>query len=147
MIMKENDIQFDKTFDFSEAEKRKEDYSEDKLFKKFDKLSKILKKSGAKILYPAILLYLVLMESKTPLQVKIMITGSLGYFISPVDCIPDVIVGLGLTDDFSALCMALSNAKIYMTDSIKNDAKKIITKWIPEITIEEFDNIDKLLKL
>ena len=67
MTVKEENLQFDKTFDFSETEKKIEDYSEDKLFKKFDKLSKILKKSGAKILYPAILLYLVLMESKTPL--------------------------------------------------------------------------------
>lgn len=147
MITKEENLQFDKTFDFSETEKKIEDYSEDKLFKKFDKLSKILKKSGAKILYPAILLYLVLMESKTPLQVKVMIMGSLGYLISPIDCIPDVIVGLGLTDDFSALYMALSNVKVYITESIKNDAKKIITKWIPEITIEEFDNMDRLLRL
>ena len=73
--------------------------------------------------------------------------GSLGYLISPIDCIPDVIVGLGLTDDFSALYMALSNVKVYITESIKNDAKKIITKWIPEITIEEFDNMDRLLRL
>lgn len=147
MITKEKDVKYDKTFDFSEAEKRVEDYSEDKLFKKFDKLSKILKKSGAKILYPAILLYLVLMESKTPLQVKVMIMGSLGYLISPIDCIPDAIVGLGLTDDFSALYMALSNVKAYITESIKNDAKQIIAKWIPEITVEEFDNMDRLLRL
>lgn len=147
MITKEKDVKYDKTFDFSEAEKRVEDYSEDKLFKKFDKLSKILKKSGAKILYPAILLYLVLMESKTPLQVKVMIMGSLGYLISPIDCIPDAIVGLGLTDDFSALYVALSNVKTYITESIKNDAKQIIAKWIPEITVEEFDNMDRLLRL
>lgn len=147
MIPKEKNMQIDKTFDFAEAEKRAGNYSEDKLFKKFDKLSKILKKSGVKILHPAILLYLVLMESKTPLKVKIMIMSALGYLIAPIDCIPDAIAGLGLTDDCSALYMALSNVKTYITESIKNDAKEIITKWIPEVTIEEFDNMDKLLRL
>lgn len=147
MTTKNKEIEYDKEFDFSETEKKKDSYSEEKLFKKFDKLSKILKKSGAKVLYPSIMLYLVLMESKTPIQVKVMIMGALGYLISPVDCVPDVIMGLGLTDDFSALCMALSNVKAYINESIKNDAKEIIIKWIPEITIDEFNNMDRLLRI
>lgn len=38
-------------------------------------------------------------DPKTPLRVKAILIGALAYFIMPADVIPDVIVGLGFTDD------------------------------------------------
>ena len=148
MFAKEREsVILDKDFNFEEAKKRKGYYSEYKLFKKFDSISRILKKSGAKILYPAIILYLVLTKSNAPIQTKITIISSLGYLISPIDCIPDAIFAIGLGDDFSALYIAVSNIKSYITEKIKNEAKSIVSTWINEITINELLNIDRLLKI
>ncbi|NKB56229.1 MAG: DUF1232 domain-containing protein [Alphaproteobacteria bacterium] len=38
-------------------------------------------------------------DPATPLRVKAILIGALAYFILPTDVIPDVIVGLGFTDD------------------------------------------------
>ena len=38
-------------------------------------------------------------DPTTPVRVKAILIGALAYFILPVDVIPDVIVGLGFTDD------------------------------------------------
>jgi uncharacterized membrane protein YkvA (DUF1232 family) len=38
-------------------------------------------------------------DPKTPLRVKAILIGALAYFILPIDVIPDVIAGLGFTDD------------------------------------------------
>lgn len=142
-----NNVKYDKDFDFREVDSKKEEYSQDKLFKKFSKIGKRLKRSSAKIIYPAMLLYLVLMEPSTPWQVKCTIMGALGYLISPIDCIPDAVAGLGLTDDFSALCMAISSVRMHITESIKEDAKEVIIKWIPELKKGDFGNMDKMLRV
>ena len=45
-------------------------------------------------------------DDETPLAAKGMMLAALAYFVLPVDAIPDVIVGLGYTDDaavFTAL--------------------------------------------
>lgn len=146
-LFDKKDIDYSESLNFNQIDSKKEEYSEDKLFRKFGKIGKTLKKSGAKVIYPAILLYLVLMESNTPWQVKCTIMGVLGYLISPIDCIPDAVAGLGLTDDFSALCMAISSVRTHITEVIKTDAKEIIVKWIPELKKDDFDNMDKLLRI
>ena len=38
-------------------------------------------------------------DPATPTRVKAILIGALAYFIMPIDVIPDVIVGLGFTDD------------------------------------------------
>jgi uncharacterized membrane protein YkvA (DUF1232 family) len=51
-------------------------------------------------------------DPQTPLRVKAILIGALAYFIMPADVIPDVIVGLGFTDDaavFWAAWKAVSN--------------------------------------
>ena len=38
-------------------------------------------------------------DPATPVRIKAILIGALAYFILPTDVIPDVIVGLGFTDD------------------------------------------------
>ena len=40
-----------------------------------------------------------------PWKSLLLITAALIYFVSPVDLIPDVLVGIGFTDDFAILLM------------------------------------------
>ncbi len=53
-------------------------------------------------------------DPKTPTRVKALLFAGLAYFVMPVDVIPDMIVGLGFTDDASVLAaiVALINSHI-----------------------------------
>lgn len=44
----------------------------------------------------AIAMYYCAMDAKTPLWAKGIAFGALAYFISPIDAIPDALIGLGL---------------------------------------------------
>lgn len=129
-------------FDFKETKKYEKEYSQDKFFAK---LNKVVKKMGAKIIYPALLLHLVLIEKTTPIHVKTIILGALGYLISPIDCIPDAIVGIGLGDDVSTLFIAISKVQPYVTDNIKSKAKEMIGTWILDISEADFCNLEKMM--
>lgn len=52
--------------------------------------------------------YASVLDNRTPLWVKGTLAGALAYFVLPVDAIPDVLVGLGLTDDASLLAGAIA---------------------------------------
>ncbi|GAA3319348.1 hypothetical protein GCM10020331_025870 [Ectobacillus funiculus] len=44
-------------------------------------------------------MFYVLQRPDVPKRVKLTIVGALAYFIAPVDAIPDIMAGLGYTDD------------------------------------------------
>jgi uncharacterized membrane protein YkvA (DUF1232 family) len=46
-------------------------------------------------------------DPETPLKVKAVLLGALAYFIMPIDVVPDVLVGLGLSDDAAVLAVAI----------------------------------------
>jgi uncharacterized membrane protein YkvA (DUF1232 family) len=47
--------------------------------------------------------YYLARDPETPLRTKGIIYGALAYFVLPTDAIPDVIAGLGFTDDAAVL--------------------------------------------
>jgi len=46
-------------------------------------------------------------DRETPLHVKAVLLGALAYFILPADMVPDVLAGLGFTDDAAVLMGAI----------------------------------------
>jgi uncharacterized membrane protein YkvA (DUF1232 family) len=56
----------------------------------------------------AVAAYYCAVDSETPGYVRAVLLGALAYFVIPTDVIPDVIAGLGFTDDASVLLTALS---------------------------------------
>ena len=67
------------------------------------KLKKVAQKAGRKAVYYVLVLYYVARDPAVPSSMKLKILGALGYFILPLDFIPDAILGLGFTDDLAAL--------------------------------------------
>ena len=100
-------------------------------------------KIGGKPLYATFILYYAL--PKVSILDKAIIIGALGYLISPVDIIPDVIPVIGLTDDIVVLMCALyritSNAR-NVDDEVKAKAKAKLKGIFDTLTDEE---IEKLL--
>lgn len=71
----------------------------------------------------AILLYLLLRGKETPALVKVSIVGVLGYFVCPVDLIPDYLP-FGFTDDLSAVTAMLCMLDGYITQEMRQRAKE-----------------------
>ena len=53
------------------------------------------------------------------------IVGALGYFILPIDLVPDFIAGLGYTDDLAVIAILMKHLKDNITPEIelRADAK------------------------
>ncbi|MBP6720297.1 MAG: DUF1232 domain-containing protein, partial [Rhodoferax sp.] len=63
----------------------------------WNKVKNHAKSAGEEVLAPALKMYYAALDSDTPVWAKTAIFAALGYFISPVDAIPDVVplVGYG----------------------------------------------------
>ncbi|MBW4690822.1 MAG: DUF1232 domain-containing protein [Lyngbya sp. HA4199-MV5] len=72
----------------------------------------------------ALAMYFCMIDSKTPLPVKGTIAAALTYFLSPMDAIPDVLVGIGFTDDAGVIATALATVGAYVTDDHRRKADK-----------------------
>ena len=81
------------------------------------------KLKNIKLIYSALLLYYSL--PKLSYFDKAIVLGALGYFISPLDIIPDYIPVVGLLDDFSILCWACKRVFNNMREAGINDEEVI----------------------
>jgi uncharacterized membrane protein YkvA (DUF1232 family) len=113
-------------------------FSEEKFWNKVQKLSK---KAGTSVVYAVLLLYYTLQKPEVPIKVKATIVGALGYFILPLDIIPDLAVGVGYADDLSVVLFALVQVALYVDDKIKLQAKRKLKDLFGEnVDTTEIDN-------
>ena len=73
----------------------------------------------------ALLLYYVLESKTNSVTDKATIYGALGYFISPIDIVPDIFPLVELSDDIDVLTWALSGVKL-ITDLTREKLKNKI---------------------
>ena len=106
-----------------------------------DKISRIAKRAGAKLVYAALILYYTLQSENVSKTDKALIIGALGYMISPFDAIPDAIPIVGLTDDLGVLVYVLRKGWVNVEPDIKEKAKEKLTKWFDEDEIKEIDDL------
>jgi uncharacterized membrane protein YkvA (DUF1232 family) len=52
--------------------------------------------------------YYCALDRETPTRVRATLLGALGYFVLPLDGIPDFILGLGFTDDAAVIMGVLA---------------------------------------
>lgn len=114
-----------------EKEEYKKEYNEKNFF---DKLKKVLKVVGVKGVYMLLLLYNTLQRKDIPPKEKSIIIGALGYFILPLDALPDITPIVGYSDDIFALGMAILKVMPYIDGEMKEKSREQIIKWfkIPE---------------
>jgi uncharacterized membrane protein YkvA (DUF1232 family) len=67
-------------------------------------------------------------DRATPMPVRATLLGALAYFILPVDFIPDILLGLGYTDDAAVLLTAFTTCKTYITDDHRAKARAWLLK-------------------
>lgn len=95
-------------------------YSKEQLLKKLKDCGKIV---GKKLLHYVLTLYYALWEGSLSVKEKGMIIGALGYFILPIDVVPDFMLPIGYTDDLTLLTYVFTKLKSAVTPEIKNKAK------------------------
>ena len=105
-----------------------------------EKISKIAKRAGAKLVYTALVLYYTLQSDKVALKDKAIIVGALGYLVSPLDVIPDAIPIVGLGDDLAVLLYVIGKIG-NVSEEIKEKAKSKLTKWFDEDEMEEINEL------
>ena len=106
-----------------------------------DKIKETAKKAGLKAIYMALLLYYALESPTISTFDKAIIYGALGYFISPIDLIPDILPLVGLTDDIAVLAWAFSRVKHNVTDMTREKAKTKLKIWFGDFDEKEIDDL------
>lgn len=102
----------------------------------FEKIKKVARKAGIKIVYVVLLLYYSTLDKELPMQDRLMVLAALGYFILPFDIIPDGLPG-GFTDDMAALVFVLKKVWNNLTDETKRKAHDRLREWFGEVTQED----------
>ena len=106
-----------------------------------EKISRIAKRAGSKLVYAALILYYTLQSDKISVKDKAIIIGALGYLISPLDVIPDAIPTAGLGDDMAVLLFVLNKIWGNVSDDVKDKAKERLNKWFDDDEINEIDDL------
>lgn len=108
-----------------------------------EKISRIAKRAGSKLVYTALVLYYTLQSDKISVKDKAIIVGALGYLISPLDVVPDAIPIVGLGDDLAVLAYVLNKVLGKVSDDVKEKAQQKLNKWFDE---DELEDISDLIK-
>ncbi len=106
-----------------------------------EKIQRIAKRAGVKLVYAALILYYSMESDKVSLKDKAIIIGALGYLISPLDIVPDAIPIAGLADDLTVLLFVINKIWNEVGDDVKDKAHSKLAQWFDEDEIKGADDI------
>lgn len=101
-------------------------YSEPTLWKKLGGYAVV---AGKELVEKVLTLFEALKDGDTPAWARAVIISALGYFISPLDAIPDVIPGAGYADDLGAVAAALAAVAMHIKKEHVTTAKRRLESW------------------
>lgn len=108
------------------TDKYKKNYSESGMWAKIGKFSSKMGKDT--VLNVLKLYYAMKLGKATAAQIAIII-GAIGYLISPIDAIPDVIPVLGFTDDAGVLVAAIKMVGSCSDPEVVAAAEAKLKEW------------------
>jgi uncharacterized membrane protein YkvA (DUF1232 family) len=88
--------------------------------------------AGREVIEKTLWLYYAAQNPLTPIWAKTTIYGALGYFIAPLDAVPDLVPVAGYADDLGVLVFAVGTVAAYITDEVKELAAKKLRDWFGE---------------
>jgi len=106
-----------------------------------EKIHRIAKRAGAKLVYAALILYYSVESDKVSIKDKAIIIGALGYLITPLDLVPDAIPLAGLGDDLTVLVYVLQKIWGNIDDDVKQKAKDKLSQWFDEDEMKATENL------
>ena len=106
-----------------------------------EKIQRIAKRAGAKLVYAALILYYSVESDKVSIKDKAIIIGALGYLITPLDLVPDAIPLAGLGDDLGVLIYVLQKVWDNIDNETKQKAKNKLLQWFDEDEMKATENL------
>lgn len=93
------------------------------------KLRRFAVSAGRQVIEKTLVLYYCFQDPDTPKWAKTVIAGALGYFIAPLDAIPDITPIVGFTDDLGALAMAFGIVAVHVKRQHHQQASEKLKQW------------------
>ncbi len=67
-------------------------------------------------------------DPETPAYVRAVLLGAIAYFVLPIDMVPDILAGLGFTDDASVLAAAVAAVGRHLQPRHREQARRALEK-------------------
>jgi uncharacterized membrane protein YkvA (DUF1232 family) len=96
----------------------------------WQKVASVAKTAGRELIEKALIMYYAMMDPDTPVWAKTVLLGALGYFISPIDAIPDAVPLAGYSDDAGAIALALGTVAAHIKPEHRETAKNKAREWM-----------------
>jgi uncharacterized membrane protein YkvA (DUF1232 family) len=72
--------------------------------------------------------YYCAFDRATPMRAKGILLAALAYFVLPIDAIPDMILGLGFTDDLTVIVTAIAMIRSHMKPEHREKARETLER-------------------
>ncbi len=72
--------------------------------------------------------YYCAFDPATPVKAKGILLGALAYFVLPIDLLPDMVLGLGFTDDLAVLLAAFKVVRTHVTAAHRQRARDALAR-------------------
>ena len=118
----------------NEIQQYEESYSEEGFW---EKLARFAKAAGREVVEKALQLYYAAQQDNVPKWAKATIIAALGYFIMPLDAIPDLSPTVGFADDLGVLTLAVATVAFYINDDVRDKARDKMGIWFGEANLKD----------
>ncbi|OUS26314.1 hypothetical protein A9Q99_18990 [Gammaproteobacteria bacterium 45_16_T64] len=119
------------------------EYSHEKFLTKVVAIAPFLQgPRGLKMLSMSLQLYYLVRSSDTPVWVKAIVVGALGYFVFTPDAIPDVAPVIGFVDDLGVLAAAFAAVTAHISPRIKKRVEEMLVSLRIRSQLEIPDTLD-----
>lgn len=88
------------------------------------------RKAGREVVEKALWLYYAARDPRTPAWARNTIYGALGYFILPLDALPDFMPVVGFTDDLAVMAAALVAVSRFIDEPVRQQARTTAKNWL-----------------
>lgn len=99
----------------------------------FTKIKDFAAKAGIKVIYVVLILYYATFDKQLPLKERMMVAAALGYFIIPLDLLPDSLP-VGFADDAAALTYILKHIWHNLSPETFEKAKNRLREWFSSVS-------------
>lgn len=104
----------------------KDVYSEESFW---DKTKNQAIKAGKEVILQSLKIYFSSKNPKMSILDRTTCYGALGYFIFPLDAIPDITPFIGYSDDLGILTLAIKSISSYITNDTNQLALNKMKEW------------------
>lgn len=71
--------------------------------------------------------YYCALDKRTPMRVRAMLIAALAYFVLPIDAVPDLLLGIGFTDDLTVLLGVIGLVRAHIREEHRVAARQALS--------------------